>query len=126
MPQAISLGESCLQGGHREFAYTLLDPGRFAGKELDLVNELLTFEEIAAHLGKVLEAEVKVKYRTAEETAESRSAAIGRQLWRPTTAPGDASKLAEYEFRLTTLKEFLEREKSDRGLGLCRHDFKLR
>ncbi|KAJ7837266.1 hypothetical protein B0H14DRAFT_3460325 [Mycena olivaceomarginata] len=109
MPQAISLGESCLreQGGRREFAYTLLDPGRFAGKELDLVNELLTFEEIAAHLGEVLEAEVKVKYRTAEETAESR-------------------KLAEYGFRLTTLKEFLEREKSDRGLGLCRHDFKLR
>jgi hypothetical protein len=100
-----------------------LDRGRFAGKELDLVNELLTFEEIAAHLGEVLEA--KVKYGTAEETAESRKVlpTIGRQLWRPKTAPGDASKLAEYGFRLTTLKKFLEREKSDRGLGLCRHDF---
>ncbi|KAJ7822262.1 NAD dependent epimerase/dehydratase [Mycena olivaceomarginata] len=95
-------------------AAALLDPGRFAGKELDLVNELLTFEEIAAHLGEALGAEVKVKYRTAEETAEARKAlpTIERQLWGPTTAPGDGSKLAEYGFRLTTLKEFLEREKS--------------
>jgi uncharacterized protein YbjT (DUF2867 family) len=91
-----------------------LDRGRFAGKELDLVNELLTFEEIAAHLGEALGAEVKVKYRTAEETAEARKAlpTIERQLWGPTTAPGDGSNLAEYGFRLTTLKEFLEREKS--------------
>ncbi|KAJ7867706.1 NAD dependent epimerase/dehydratase [Mycena olivaceomarginata] len=95
-------------------AAALLDPGRFAGKELDLVNELLTFEEIAAHLGEALGAEVKVKYRTAEETAEARKVlpTIERQLWGPTTAPGDGSKLAEYGFRLTTLKEFLEREKS--------------
>jgi hypothetical protein len=39
---------------------------------MDLVNELLTFEEIAAHLGEVLEAEVKVKYWTAEETLGDR------------------------------------------------------
>ncbi|KAJ7314932.1 NAD dependent epimerase/dehydratase [Mycena albidolilacea] len=95
-------------------AAALLDPGRFAGKELDLLNELLTFEEIAAHLGEALGAEVEVKYRTAEDTAEARKVlpTIERQLWGPTTAPGDASKLAEYGFRLTTLKEFLEREKS--------------
>ncbi|KAJ7822266.1 NAD dependent epimerase/dehydratase [Mycena olivaceomarginata] len=95
-------------------AAALLDPGRFAGKELDLVNELLTFEEIAAHLGEALGAEVKVKYRTPEETAEARKVlpTIERQLWAPTTKPGDASKLAEYGFRLTTFKEFLEREKT--------------
>ncbi|KAJ6495392.1 NAD dependent epimerase/dehydratase [Mycena sanguinolenta] len=95
-------------------AAALLDPTRFSGKELELVNEHLTFEEIAALLSEAVGAEIKVKYRTAEETAEMRKVlpTVERQLWAPTIEPTDTSELAEYGFRLTTLKEFLEREKS--------------
>ncbi|KAF9037830.1 NAD dependent epimerase/dehydratase [Hymenopellis radicata] len=96
-------------------AAALLDPARFAGKELELVNEKLTFEEIAALLSQAVGAEVKVKYRTEEETKEARKVlpTVEGQIWAPTIGhPSDASKLAEYGFRLTTLREFLEREKS--------------
>ncbi|KAF7344431.1 NmrA domain-containing protein [Mycena sanguinolenta] len=94
-------------------AAALLDPARFSGKELELVNEHLTFEEVAAHLSEAVGAEVKVKYRTAEETAAIRKVlpTVERQIWAPTMKPADTSELAEYGFRLTTLKEFLEREK---------------
>ncbi|KAJ7485570.1 hypothetical protein FB451DRAFT_1230318 [Mycena latifolia] len=69
-------------------AAALLDPARFAGAELDLVNERLTFEEIAANLSEAVGAEVKVKYRTEEETAEARTTlpTLETQMgfdWRP-------------------------------------------
>ncbi|KAJ6588713.1 hypothetical protein B0H19DRAFT_1057850 [Mycena capillaripes] len=95
-------------------AAALLDPARFSGKELDLIHERLTFEEIAAHLSTTLGAEVKVKYRTEEETAEAKKVlpTIESQLWAPTIKHPDPPQLAEYGFRLTTLQEFLEREKT--------------
>ncbi|KAJ7255886.1 NAD dependent epimerase/dehydratase [Mycena haematopus] len=105
-------------------AAALLNPARFSGKELGLVNEQLTMDEVAAHLSEVLGVEVKVRYRTAEETAEARKVlpTVEMQIWRPTIKHVDASEseLAEYGFRLTTFKEFLEREKSAirKGVGI--------
>ncbi|KAJ6595627.1 NAD dependent epimerase/dehydratase [Mycena vulgaris] len=96
-------------------AAALLDPARFAGKELNLVNEGLTFDEIAAHLSAAAGAQVTVKYRTEEETAEARKTlpTVEMQIWSSTVKHVvDKAKLAEYGFRLTTFKEFLEREKS--------------
>ncbi|KAJ7843788.1 hypothetical protein B0H14DRAFT_3455970 [Mycena olivaceomarginata] len=96
-------------------AAALLDPARFAGVEVDLVYEALTFEEIAAELSGVLGAEVKVKYRTEEETVEARKKlpTVEMQLGRQDaseTIETDRAKLAEYGFRLTSFREFLERE----------------
>ncbi|KAJ7906093.1 NAD dependent epimerase/dehydratase [Mycena leptocephala] len=92
----------------------LLDPAQYAGKELELISEFLTFEEIAAQLTAAVGAEVKVKYRTEEETAEARKVlpTLERQIFAPTVQHADPSKLVEFGFHLTTLKEFLEREKS--------------
>ncbi|KAJ7033686.1 NAD dependent epimerase/dehydratase [Mycena alexandri] len=94
-------------------AAALLDPARFSGKELDLVNEWLTFDEVAAHLSKAIGTEVKVQFRTEAETVEARKVlpTIEGQLWKPKHGKSVAS-LAEYGFRLTTFAEFLEREKS--------------
>ncbi|KAJ6451713.1 NAD dependent epimerase/dehydratase [Mycena vitilis] len=94
-------------------AAALLDPQRFARKELELINELLTMDEIAAQLSEAIGAEVKVKYRTEEQTKEVQKVlpTIERQLWAPTVKHADPSQLAEYGLRLTTFREFLEREK---------------
>ncbi|KAJ7143299.1 NAD dependent epimerase/dehydratase [Mycena crocata] len=98
-------------------AAALLDPPRFAGKELDLIYEELTFDEIAAHLTAAIGKEVTVKYRTEEETAEAKKVlpAVEEQLWAPTVTAtkgaGNYSQLVKYGFRLTTFEEFLEREK---------------
>ncbi|KAK7039623.1 NmrA domain-containing protein [Favolaschia claudopus] len=99
-------------------AAALLEPERYRGKEIDLVSEWFTFDEVAKHLSDTIGAEVKVKYRTPEETAEARKKlpTIERQLYasggHEKTRP-DASTLAAYGFRLTTFREFLEREKSE-------------
>ncbi|KAJ7185632.1 NAD dependent epimerase/dehydratase [Mycena filopes] len=96
-------------------AAALLDPARFAGKELDLVNEWLTLEEVAAELSKAIGTEVKVKFRTEAETVEARKGlpTVEMQLWRPTTKHvNNAAELAEYGFRLTTFAEFVQREKT--------------
>ncbi|KAJ7078075.1 NAD dependent epimerase/dehydratase [Mycena epipterygia] len=98
-------------------AAALLDPLRFAGHEIELANERLTFDEIAAHLSEAVGAEVKVKYRTEEETAEARKTlpTVEMQLWAAKVGrfqDADQTKVAQYGFRLTTFKEFLEREKS--------------
>ncbi|KAJ7791424.1 hypothetical protein B0H14DRAFT_2624971 [Mycena olivaceomarginata] len=73
-------------------AAALLDPARFAGVEVDLVYEALTFDDIAAVLSGVLGVEVKVKYRTEEDTAEARkkSPTVEMQLGRQ-----DASETIE-------------------------------
>ncbi|KAJ7764555.1 biotin-protein ligase [Mycena maculata] len=96
-------------------AAALLEPARFAGAELTLLGpEGLTFDEIAAHLSEAIGKEVTVKYRTAEETAEVRKTmpAVETQIWAPTVPRVEDTKLAEYGFRWTTFKEFLEREKT--------------
>ncbi|KAF7360549.1 NmrA domain-containing protein [Mycena venus] len=95
-------------------AAALLDPKKFSGKEIDLINEQLTFEEIARDLSEAIGAEVKVKYRTEEETKEALKVVPGveRQIWAPMLPYPDSTKLVEYGFRLTTFKEFLEREKN--------------
>ncbi|KAJ7790711.1 NAD dependent epimerase/dehydratase [Mycena olivaceomarginata] len=97
-------------------AAALLHPARFAGAEVDLVYEALTFDDIAAVLSAVLGVEVKVKYRTEEDTAEARkkSPTVEMQLGRQDaseTIEANRAKLARYRFRLTSFREFLEREK---------------
>ncbi|KAJ7101829.1 hypothetical protein C8R43DRAFT_1047698, partial [Mycena crocata] len=99
-------------------AAALLDPADFAGKELDLVHEVMTYDEIAKHLSKAIGKEVTVKYRTAEETAAGKKAgifAIEEQIWGPTASKhaADVKSVADgYGFRLTTFPEFLKREKA--------------
>ncbi|KAJ7078077.1 NAD dependent epimerase/dehydratase [Mycena epipterygia] len=98
-------------------AAALLDPARFAGHEIELANERLTLEEIAVYLSEAVGAEVTVKYRTEEETAEARKTLplVEMQLWAPKIGlfqDADLAKVAQYGFHLTTFKEFLEREKS--------------
>ncbi|KAJ7240565.1 NAD dependent epimerase/dehydratase [Mycena rebaudengoi] len=87
-----------------------LEPERFAGKEIDLVRELLTFEEVAAHLSEAAGVEVTARYRTKEETDALKATmpTIEMQLWAP-KAP--AVDLREYGIELTSFKEFLAREK---------------
>ncbi|KAJ7149823.1 NAD dependent epimerase/dehydratase [Mycena crocata] len=97
-------------------AAALLEPEapRFAGKEIDLVYEGLTFDEVAAHLSKAVGKEVTARYRTEEETVEAKKKLITleMQIWRNTLPTTVYGKLAEYGFRLTSFQEFLEREKS--------------
>ncbi|KAJ7778319.1 NAD dependent epimerase/dehydratase [Mycena metata] len=94
-------------------AAALLEPARFSGKEIDLVNEWLTCDEVAAHLSKAIGTEVKVQYRNETETAEARKVlpTVEGQIFKPKHAKSVPS-LAEYGFRLTTFAEFLEREKT--------------
>ncbi|KAJ7022749.1 NAD(P)-binding protein [Mycena alexandri] len=92
----------------------LLDPARFARKEIQLVKDWVTVAELAAHLSEAIGAEVKVKHRTEEESATMRKQlpTVEVQLWEPKAKNIDNSaELASYGFKLTTLKEFLQKEK---------------
>ncbi|KAF7318968.1 NmrA domain-containing protein [Mycena chlorophos] len=92
-------------------AKVLLDPVEFHGKEMDLEAETLTLEEMASQLTAVLGKEVTVKYRTEAETVEARKTlpTIDYQLWH--SSKTDTSELRKLNLKLTTFKEFLEREK---------------
>ncbi|KAJ7240583.1 hypothetical protein C8J57DRAFT_1478192 [Mycena rebaudengoi] len=83
-----------------------LEPKRFAGREIDLVKEFLTFQEIAEHLPEAAGVEVTVCQRTKEETD-------ARKAPKPSTVD-----LGEYGIALTSFKEFLAREKTDCYLEL--------
>ncbi|KAJ7240562.1 NAD dependent epimerase/dehydratase [Mycena rebaudengoi] len=87
-----------------------LEPGRFAGKEIDLVGELLTYEEVAAHLSEAAGVEVTARYRTKEETdaLKGKMPTVEMQVWAPKAPVVD---LREYGIALTSFKEFLVREK---------------
>ncbi|KAJ7691748.1 NAD(P)-binding protein [Mycena rosella] len=114
-PRAYRMGHLDAADVGQFAAAALLDPARFAGEELELTNERLTFDEVAAHLSTALGAEVTVKYRTDEETAAARKAFPPLETHiRGLTVEDivDDTKLAQYGFHLTTFKEFLEREKS--------------
>ncbi|KAJ7742665.1 NAD dependent epimerase/dehydratase [Mycena maculata] len=96
-------------------AAALLEPARFAGAEFTLLGpEGMEFDEIAADLSEAIGEKVTLKYRTAEETAAvlKTMPTVEMQLWWPTIPRAEDAKLAEYGFRWTTFKEFLEREKS--------------
>ncbi|KAJ7163760.1 NAD dependent epimerase/dehydratase [Mycena filopes] len=95
-------------------AAALLDPASFAGKEIELVSEWPTIEELAGHLSGATGVEIKVRFRMEEESREAVKIipALEMQLWEPTANLVDNSaELAEYGIRLTTFKEFLEKEK---------------
>ncbi|KAK7044523.1 NmrA domain-containing protein [Favolaschia claudopus] len=100
-------------------AAALLEPGRYRGKEIDLVNEWLTFEEVARHLSDAIGAEVKVRYRTPEETAEAKkkSPSVEKQAYAADgyekSRPDVSGITAGYGFPLSTFKEFLKRETSE-------------
>jgi uncharacterized protein YbjT (DUF2867 family) len=91
-------------------AAAFLTPEQFAGKEINLVNELLTFEQIAAQLSEAAGVGVTFRQRTQEETDALKATmpTIEMQLWAP-KAP--AVDLREYGIELTSFKEFLAREK---------------
>ncbi|KAJ7243931.1 NAD(P)-binding protein [Mycena rebaudengoi] len=91
-------------------AAALLEPERFAGKEIDLTNDLLTFEEIAEHLSEAAGVEVTVWQRTKEETDAMKPTmpSLEVQLWAPKPVAVD---LREYGIPLTSFKEFLARER---------------
>ncbi|KAJ7250241.1 hypothetical protein C8J57DRAFT_1667762 [Mycena rebaudengoi] len=85
-------------------AAAFLAPERFAGKQIDLVNELLTFEEIAAQLSEAAGVEVTFGQRTQEETDTLKATMpmIEIQLWAPKALEVD---LREYRIELTSFKD---------------------
>ncbi|KAF7316165.1 NmrA domain-containing protein [Mycena indigotica] len=94
-------------------AKALLDPRGFAGREIDLHHEPLTFKEIAQRLSAAAGTEIKVRYRSEEETREATKTlpALEVQVWWPRSNKSDTTELQKLGLRLTTFEEFLEREK---------------
>ncbi|CAG8981111.1 hypothetical protein HYALB_00013855 [Hymenoscyphus albidus] len=97
-------------------AAAFADPERFAGEEIDLFSEKLTVAEIASTITKVSGVEIKVSYRTDEETEQIRRSgrmpAIENQIWVKThPSMRDNKNLEKYGIALGTLEGFLEREK---------------
>ncbi|KAJ3541189.1 hypothetical protein NM208_g4722 [Fusarium decemcellulare] len=61
-------------------AAALRDPARFNGKEIDLGNELLTFEEVREVLVKVSGRDVRVVKRTVEELEKMGASVFGQKF----------------------------------------------
>jgi hypothetical protein len=97
-------------------AAALVEPERFGGRTIELLNERLTFEEVAGIIGRVAGVEVRVRYRSEEETRELvatgkfpvlESQTIVKQL----EFVIDGSSLKEYGIELRSLEDFLRRHR---------------
>lgn len=88
----------------------------YKGKEIDLVSQYLTWDEVAKALGDAVGAEVKVVYRTLEETEallkSGTAPVLEVQLWNQETKRADVQGLNQYGFELATFAQYLEREKA--------------
>jgi len=98
-------------------AAAFLDPERFRGQVLELSHEPLTYEEVAQRLSAASGVQVRVRYRTEEETAAVVAAGtlpvIAIQVWaKEVSVEHDPSALQKYGIPLGSLSEYLEREKS--------------
>ncbi|KAH7146629.1 hypothetical protein B0J13DRAFT_664083 [Dactylonectria estremocensis] len=95
------------------------DPTKFAGQEIDLGNELLTFEEVRDILIKVSGRDVRVVKRTPEELKEMGISVFGQAFqlmanikdlsW--TTAVAKAVQ-DKFEIPFTSLEEVLQRDRA--------------
>ncbi|RYP23286.1 hypothetical protein DL765_001195 [Monosporascus sp. GIB2] len=101
-------------------ASALLDPDRFGGEEIDLGFENLTAEEVRAILSRVAGRDIKARRRTPEEQAQDRTPVQKFELWAnrvDVSIDGEALQL-KYGIRLTSLEEYLQREKDRFLTGL--------
>jgi hypothetical protein len=97
-------------------AEALVMPDRFRGQVIELTGERLTFGEIAECLSKLSGVDVRVRFRTEEETKELRASGklplLERQLWAREVSFGyNLTALGKYGIKLGTLAEYLEQEK---------------
>lgn len=97
-------------------AAALVQPEKFNGKTIELVNERLSFDEVAEIISRVAGVEVGVRYRSEEETRELaasgklpvlESQLIVKQL----EFVIDGSSLEEYGIELGTLEGFLTKHR---------------
>lgn len=95
-------------------AAAFLELAKFKGKTIELVNERLTFDEVAKTISRVSGEEVAVKYRSQEETEElaktmpvAKLALLAQEL----DFEDDGTGLEEFGIKLSSLEQFLGREK---------------
>lgn len=98
-------------------AAAFLQPEKFGGRTIELVNEALTFDEIAAIITRVSGVKVEIKYRSQEETKalvlSGKFPVLETQIIpRKLDFENGVINLEEYGIQLGTLEGFLEREKS--------------
>jgi hypothetical protein len=98
-------------------AAALLGKEGYVGEVIELTGPGFTFDEVAAILKKVSGVEVKVKYRTEEETRElkeKRTFPVLEQQLLSREVPYkeyDPKALEKFGIKLETLEEFLVKEK---------------
>ncbi|KAM0437834.1 hypothetical protein ACHAPT_002199 [Fusarium lateritium] len=100
-------------------AAALQDPAKFEGKEIDLANELLTFEEVRDVLVGVSGREVRVVKRTTEELDKLGASVFGQKfhlfsnIVDLSSTPGVAKRVQEeYGIPFTPLAESVKRDKA--------------
>ncbi|TGJ80157.1 hypothetical protein E0Z10_g8595 [Xylaria hypoxylon] len=93
-------------------AMALSDPAKFAGKEIELASENLTIREIAEALGKVVGKQITVTRAAAGEPGKPRNSTSWHTWANSVDLRVDVEGLVQqYEFRFTTLEEYLIKEK---------------
>lgn len=97
-------------------AAALVEPERFGGRTIELLNERLTFEEVAGIIERVAGVEVGVRYRSEEETRELVTTGNFPVLESQTIVKEleyviDGSSLEEYGIELGSLEGFLRRHR---------------
>jgi uncharacterized protein YbjT (DUF2867 family) len=107
-----------------KFASVVLSsPERFRGKEIELAKENLTIADVASMLSEAAGVEVKTKFRSEEETKkeveEGRFGGLWYQLLMK-DVPGvydvDIESVESWGVKLTSLREFYEREGERKAL----------
>lgn len=104
-----------------KFAAAALAPfpfsATFKNKEIDLAAEYLTWDEVAKALAEAGEVDVKVEYRTPQETEALLKTGtfppLEMQCWRSTLKGEiDVQELGNYGIKMGTFAQYLEREKA--------------
>jgi uncharacterized protein YbjT (DUF2867 family) len=98
-------------------AAAFLGEDGYNGKVIELTGEGLTFDEVAAILGRVSGVEIKARYRTEEETRQLRESATFPVLEKQLLSREvkyhqyDPKDLERFGIKFESLEEFLEKEK---------------
>ena len=105
-------------------AAALLHPEQYAGRQIELGNENLTIEEVSMIISRVAGvAQVKHRCRNLEEIIEAQDKVLTQQFHIMANEQDmtiDPKSLAEYGITLTSLEEYLTKERKAlmEGLGL--------
>lgn len=97
-------------------AKALLEPGRFAGREIDLAADNLTVEEVASIIREVSGASISTPKPdfNGVEAVGVQSPIVGYQEWcNEVDARVDTAALKEYGIPLTTMQDYLENHKDE-------------